>query len=253
MAHGHGFKATFEPVRRAVRWEFVDFAGAEVQVSGLGVVDSEGKEIIPVDSDYSDSLENDTLEVAPGDRIRISYEDEFTSRGDKRLVERWLSSSFHDAKVEFVFESVVMTDNGKYEKEYFEAFRVRPGDSFFLRVTDPDMDLRPGVDEVEVAISAGTRPAVKMRAVEVLDGGYAGGVFYVMVNTVDANDAAEVAANPKALPLRPSEMVTAKFLDRENTMPGIPIEREARVLAVGPTEPEFVFYNTWRESIEDKG
>lgn len=256
-----GFKAAFEtPVRlRAIRWEFVDFAGMEVQVSGLGLVDSDGKEIIPVDSDYSDSLENTTLEVAPGDRIRISYEDEFTSRGDKRLVERWLSSSFHDAEVQFVFESVLMSPGGNYQKDYFEAYRVRPGDSFFLRVTDPDMDLRPGVDEVEVAISAGGRPSVKMRAVEVLDEkvqnrrqqGYAGGVFYVMVNTVDAADAAAVAANPKALPLKPGEMVTAKFFDRENTMPGIPIEREACVLVAGPADPEFVFYNTWLESIED--
>ena len=257
-----GFAATFKtPLRlRSLRWVFTDFTGDEVVVDSAVVVDADGKQVIPVETDYSDTLDNDTLEVAPGDRIQVTYVDEFTSGGDKRILERSLASSFHDADVDFFFEAFQMTENGPVQ-ELHEAYRILPGDSVLLKIVDPDMDATPGVDAVTVKLSCGTRPAIEVRAQELVKQGVGvdgadevvGGEFVAVVKTVDATDAAAVAASPKALQVAASETVRAFYHDRENTMPGIPVEREKRLPVSGRTEPRLQLYHTWRNWVEDKG
>lgn len=257
-----GFAATFKtPLRlRSLRWVFVDFTGDEVIVDAAAIVDAAGKQVIPVETDYSDTLANDTLEVAPGDRIQVAYVDALTSAGDKRILERAISSSFHDADVAFLFEAFEMTDNGPSQRLY-EAYRILPGDAVLLKVVDPDMDVTPGVDVVSVKLACGNRPAIEVQAQEIVKpGGRAdgtdvvvGGEFVAVVKTVDAADAGAVAASPKALQVAAAEMVRAVYHDRENTTPGIPVERERKLPVSGKTEPKLQFYHTWRDWVEDDG
>lgn len=253
-----GFTATFAaPLRlRALRWEFTDFAGNDVAVKALRVVDAAGAEVIPCDSDFSDALRNDTLEVAPGDKITVTYLDEETSRGEKRILERSLTSSFHDAKVEFLFEELAVAAQGKPEQRFFEAYRFQLGDALFVRVQDPDMDATPGADSVAVRISTTGGKSLELVATEQKEpkgDGILGGVYVAMLRTVDAGDAAAIAAAPKdALPVAAGEGMTAVYFDRENTLPGIPVEREAKVRGILPTTPALVLHHAWRERVEDK-
>ncbi|MDX9862496.1 MAG: outer membrane protein assembly factor BamD, partial [Rhodospirillales bacterium] len=140
------------------------------------------------------------------------------------------------------------------------AYRIRPGDALLIQVSDPDMDATPEADAVAVQVSAGDQPPLTLSAVEERDPGapegvetYVGGVFHALLKTVDASDAAAVAASPKALPIRPGDIVRAVYLDRENTLPGIPVDREGRVMVCGAEQPVLQLYRTWRESVEDKG
>lgn len=255
-----GFVATFAtPLRlRALRWEFTDFAGSEVSVQSARILDAEGKEVIPVDSDFSDALHNDTLEVAPGDQILVTYLDEETTRGEKRVLERPLTSSFHDAEVEFLFEELVQQPGqNRTEQRLHQAYRLKVGDSLILRVTDPDMDVTPGEDPVTLRVSARDGRQVSLTLREQKNrttDEWAGGAFLALLRTVDANDPAAVTAAATAkdtLPVLPGETLTATFFDRENTLPGIPVEREAKVLVSEPTTPVLQLYHTWRERAVD--
>ncbi len=198
-----GFKAAFvKPERlRALRWEFTDFAGKEAEVKSLGIVDANGAAIVPVGSDYSDALGNDMLEVVPGDPIFVTYSDAATSGGEKRIIERNLSSSFHDGAVSLLFENFVEDRDGRPRRELDAAYRIRPGDALLIQVSDPDMDATPEADAVAVQVSAGDQPPLTLSAVEERDPGapegvetYVGGVFHALLKTVDASDAAAVAA-----------------------------------------------------------
>ena len=170
-----GFKAAFvKPERlRALRWEFTDFAGNEAEVKSLGIVDANGAAIVPVGSDYSDALGNDMLEVVPGDPIFVTYSDAATSGGEKRIIERNLSSSFHDGAVSFLFENFVEDRDGRPRRELDAAYRIRPGDALLIQVSDPDMDATPEADAVAVQVSAGDQPPLTLSAVEERDPGAA--------------------------------------------------------------------------------
>jgi TolA-binding protein len=253
-----GFTATFEaPLRlRALRWEFTDFAGNDVAASALRIVDAEGKEVIPCDDDFSEALGNDTLEVAPGDRITVTYLDEETSRGEKRIIERTLDSSFHDATVSFLFEALAAREDGRTVQQLHDAYRFQVGDAMFLRVEDPDMDVTPGADSVTVRVTSKSGTSLDVVAVEQrhrVEDRIDGGVFLALLRTVITDDATSPAAAPKdALPVVVGEGLTALYFDRENTQPGIPVERTASVQGVLPTTPAMILYHAWSERTEDK-
>lgn len=255
-----GFKAVFaKPERlRALKWEFVDFAGDGVEVSALGIVDADGSTIVPAETDYSESLGNDTLDVVPGDRVFVTYIDEVASNGERRIIERNLTSSFHDAEIDFFFEHFETDKAGHIHTLRNPAYRIHPGDSVLVCVSDPDMDVSPGSDSVALRVRSDAGNEVALTAVEERDPRaregfetYVGGKFYALLNTVDASDAAAVAASPKALPVMPGGMVTAIYFDRENTHPGIAVERENRIPASGNSAPEVRLFHTRVERVED--
>ena len=258
-----GFQATFSrPVRlRSLRWEFLGYKGREVSVQKLYVQDARGEMIIPVDSDYSDALQNDTLEVAPGDRIFVTYTDERTSSGERRVLERNLSSSFHDAAVHFFFEEIRQTRQGN-QMFLYDAYRFQPGDMLLVSVYDPDGDITPEADKVKVRIETRSGKSATMTLTEQTPhyanfyvGGYNqdvegihGGHFLAQLRTCDAS----VTNVPKGtLPIAPGDVISLSYQDRENTKPGVPTERKVSVQAVQPAEPKVFFFDTTVSRVED--
>ena len=104
-------------------------------------------------------------------------------------------------KAMFLFENFVEDRDGRPRRELDAAYRIRPGDALLIQVSDPDMDATPEADAVAVQVSAGDQPPLTLSAVEERDPGapegvetYVGGVFHALLKTVDASDAAAVAA-----------------------------------------------------------
>ncbi len=253
-----GFAAAFEkPERlRTLRWEFTDFTGDSVGATKLHVADRDGNEIIPAAHDYAEALGNDVLEVAPGDTITVAYEDEVTSSGLARSVERKISSAFANGSVAFLFEEIRMDHVGRLYPVFHRAYRVAPGDTVVVRVTDPDLDVTEGVDEVEVAVESKSGSKVvflaRERTTKAEDGSEIvadrdRGVFYTQVRT-----ATESGALPGDVVLKPGEGLRASYRDEDNTNPGVPVPREAKLAAASARGATLVLGDTWSERGEDK-
>ena len=245
----NGFKALFDkPIRlRSFRWEFADVKSPEVSVSRISAKDDRDETVLPVASDFSDSQSNQTLEVAPGDKITVKYEDERTTSGEKKVLQRDMASSFNDAKVRFIFEAA----NDRGSVEAFDAFRFQPGDSLVLCVADPDCDVTDEPDKVEVSIkTAGDETFTKTLTEYRPKWNYGGraedshgmhsGVFMGVLKTCRAD---VTNAPPKALKVRSDDLITATYVDRENTDPGVPCARTVRIFAARPSEPELTLFS----------
>jgi hypothetical protein len=218
-----GFTATFaQPERlRVLRWEFLDYTGREISVQKLYVQDAAGKLVIPVASDYSDALQNKTLEVAPGDQIMVNYQDEVTSSGEKRVHQRVLRSSFNDAIANFYFEELRETRYGN-EEYLHEAYRFVPGDTLIVSVLDPDADTSPEAERVKVKVETRSGKSAVLELVEqtkqyqninrnyTQDGseGIHGGHFLGLLRTASATS---TNAASKALPIGQGDVITLAY------------------------------------------
>ena len=253
-----GFAAAFEkPERlRTLRWEFTDFTGASVSASKLHVADQDGNEIIPAEHDYAEALGNDVLEVAPGDTITVAYEDEVTSSGLARSVERKISSAFANGSIAFLFEEIRTDHVGRRYSVYHQAYRVAPGDTVVVRVADPDLDVTEGVDKVKVVVESNSGSKVALLARERTSKAEDGseivaaldrGVFYTRVHT-----SAEPSDRPGTVVLKPGEGLQASYKDEDNTNPGVPVPRETKLSAVFANDATLVLGDTWSERGEDK-
>ena len=243
-----GFKAVFaRPVRlRSFRWAFADVKSPDVKITRISAKDDRGETILPVASDFSDSQSNRTLEVAPGDRITVKYEDERTTSGEKKVLQRDMASSFNDAKVRFIFEEPDERGN----VVAYDAFRFQPGDSLVLCVSDPDCDVTDDPDKVEVSIRNSGGETFRKTLVEYRPKwyypGYAdetygmhSGIFMGVLKTCRA-DVAE--APPKTLKVRDDDLLTVTYEDRENTDPGVPCARTVRIFAARAAEPQLTLF-----------
>ena len=241
-----GFKATFEkPERlRSFRWEFSDVKSQEVGISRITALDNNKETVLPVESDFSDSQSNGTLEVAPGDRITVRYEDVRTTSGEKRVLQRDMNSSFNNATMRFVFEAP--DANGVLTA--YDAFRFQPGDALVLAVDDPDADISDEPDKVEVTVknAAGetfkrvlteTRP--KWHGEDEDAQGLHTGKFLGLLRTCEEGN---TNAPAKVLRVKSDDLLTVSYEDRENTDPGVPCERTAKIFAARPAQPALTLF-----------
>lgn len=256
-----GFQATLSrPVRlRSLRWEFLGYNGRDVTVSKLYVQDDKGRMVIPAESDYSDALQNEFLEVAPGDSIVVTYGDDRTSSGERRILERSMDSSFHDAQLNFFFEEIRQTGHGN-EACLYSAYRFVPGDMMIIGVVDPDGDVTPEADKVVVKIETRSGISANMTLVEQNrryanrgwgggdSDGIHGGVFLGQLRTCDATS---TNVPRGVLPISAGDIVTMTYHDRENTNPGVPTERSVSVRAAQQSNPRLILFDTVQKQVED--
>jgi len=249
----NGWVADFkEPMRlRSLRWEFVRYTGDSVSVSELRIQDSKGKPVLPSANDFSMALNNEQLEVAPGDRITVTYLDTVTSDGARRPLSQRLGSSFNNGNIGFFFETLSATSKGM-SRSLNNAFRFRPGDDFLVVVNDSDLDVSPEADTVEIRIRSRGGQNLILKAVET--GGAVdkegdpvhSGRFEALLRTT-----ADGETGSDTLRVGKGDRIEASYTDTENTSPGIPFDRLTSLESVQPTNPIFTFYHTWRERMVD--
>ena len=249
-----GFSAEFkEPERlRKLRWEFVDFTGNQLSVDKLRIVDKDDATVIPGEHDFTEALGNDILEVAPGDTITVTYEDDITSSGRHRAVEKKIGSSFHDGVISFLFEEIGQDEKGNSRVELFDAYRVAPGDTIYVRVYDPDLDVSKDVDSVKVAVqtTGGTKMAVRASERTVTDANgeevvREPGAFYAQIRTMAPPANKDEPIPDGTLVLKEGEGILAVYKDEDNTHPGVPVPRKMTLSAVPKTKTKMRIANTW--------
>ncbi|HZK80080.1 MAG TPA: tetratricopeptide repeat protein, partial [Humisphaera sp.] len=243
--------ATFDkPVRlRKVRAMFRDFTGTAIAVKHVTITDAAGKVIVPVPPE---AAAKGVLSIAPGDQVAVTYNDVKRLYGGSKTLGASLNSSYFNGKISLAEEIITANPNNPTEKvtEYLPAKRCRAGDQLMIVVTDYDEDATDARDTVAVKVTTSSGETLTLKALE------------TYVNHADEwnNHAGQFLAILKfgaatkgdTIKVAPGDKITVSYLDRENTNPGIPIERTYSVTEAGAEAPRLTVYRTSVKMIPDE-
>jgi len=245
-----------KPIRlRTARWNFVDFAGKDISVKKITVVDAAGKKIIPVEKDFTSSLSNDILEIAPGDRISLTYVDKKNLQDDDGRRKAGmglgrgasLSVGFDDGEILLAHEELVTDANGDTNTELFPARRCSSGDVLTMVIDDQDIDQTPKRDKVRaiVTTSSGAKLDIEILEEQSIDSKgevhevcHTGRFVATFKLAAAGAPAPKPTTQPTSQPAIPSitvkggDEIVVRYLDTENN-DGVPMDRISRLTEGG--------------------
>ena len=177
---------------------------------------------VPTQADVLELAGNDTLELAPGDEVTVSYLDEIGADGlnRNRLLNGKLTATYGNGRVTAITYGFQRGDSGDVQKQRHELLRIEPGDRIVAEVTDYDLDQSIERDEVPVEVEG---PDGKRQALTATETGPTTGVFVVEVETSGAEEAGK-------LKVAPGDQVILRYRDEQNNFPGHSYVRESVVL-----------------------
>jgi outer membrane protein assembly factor BamD (BamD/ComL family) len=228
---------------RVVRLLIADYETDAPAINSIALVDAEGKQVLPTQESFQDLAKNDVLEIIPGDRITVAYDDAAVITPAKQTQEQFLTATFTNAQVSAAFVEFKEV-GGERRAEYIPMQRFKPGDTVKLFVNDPDMDVSDEPDRVSLAVKAGRGEPITIESLETEghSGIFLGTVFPV----------AGKPERPSELTVAANDDLTLSYLDRENTDPGIPWERTSFVEQTGSDDPEVRVYDVASRPLDAK-
>ncbi len=232
---------------RKLRLVFNEFNGLSVSANTFTITDAGGKTIVPVKEDFTQGLDNRTLEIAPGDEINVQYVDTKRLWDGEQVLDAKLNSSYFNGSISLVSESMTMDDRGNRHITLLPAQRVRIGDQVAVVVVDYDMDTTTERDQVEVRVKASSGHELTLKALETNEWGQFNehaGRFVAILKFGDQ-------PAPDTLRIQQGDRITVSYLDAENTNPGVPVERSFLVNESGLSTPEILVYRTSVTMVED--
>ncbi len=262
-----GFNVTFRaPTRlRSFTLEFIEHNSSAVSLSKIYATDWSGKGILPVETDFSEAQKNGMLEVAPGDSISVRYEDKSTSSGRPRVVNKSINSSFNDADIGFYYEQIVVENDNQVMKHCYSAYRFIPGDKLLVGLRDQDLDVSDEADTAEVVITMPNGEKQKLLLVEQQDMFACNGTtinssqdivgvhsaFFLGLVTTHQKGVTNGVKKSSIECTDESELIVS-YVDRENTSPGVPFVRTARVPATSKSNARLTVFNSRTSRVIDK-
>ncbi len=285
---GNTFTAVLrKPIRlRTVRWNFLDYTGKDVAVKKITVTDADGKKVIPVEKDFTSSLTNDMLEIAPGDSISMTYVDEKNLQGEASARKAGmslgrgatLSVGFDDGTIVLAHEETVTDSQGRKNIELFPARRCSVGDVLTVVVSDEDIDQTPARDKIRITLATSSGRKLDLNVLEKQSVDSKGqvhdvchtGQFVMKIRLTGAAAKAKPAkpapkpakagaaattapATAPAMPsiiVAPGDEIVARYLDVENN-DGVPIDRISRLTEGGAGFGGWSVKRTRTQLVED--
>ncbi len=239
-----------KPIRlRKLKLVFEDFTETAVSIDSITVKDVAGKTILPVPNDFSTATTNNVLEIAPGDEIEFVYTDPKTLQQNNQIRTTKLNSSYFNGNVSIAYEFITQVD-GIMNFNYYPARRCRTGDQLVIMVTDYDEDTTDQRDVVDVLVTTSSGEKLRLQALETAKGLSAAyenhaGQFMAILKTGDQT-------GKDTIKVVPGDRLIVSYVDRENTNPGIPIERTTSIEGASNAKPELTVYRTSVERTEKK-
>ena len=235
-----GFEATIDSTERtrSLRWIFEEFTGREISVSEISAITRSGEQVIPVTQDFTLQRSNDLLEVAAGDQITVSYEDEKRLEGEPSILISELNAAFYNARVSILFEVAGEGDT----LHTYAARRIGAGDQLMVEVTDWDEDLTDENDTVKVTVSTTSGEFLELDLVETAPHS---GKFSQIMTCGDMTGGTAIKTSP-------GDRLLVSYLDSENTDVGVPFERTALVDYLVSDKIASKFYQSTIRNVEDK-
>lgn len=201
---------------RLVRLVIQGFEGVSPTVKSVTLSDRDGKALLPVAQDYKELRENLQLEVLPGDRVSVRYEDPRSATPGRTRHDKNLTVAFNSATITASFLNYKQTDEGRiFEPEAIRRFKF--DDAVALVIDDADMDISAQRDTLDILVTTSDGKKVTIKAVEteVHSGRFIGRVFPVSAKPERASE----------IQLPEGGTITANYRDMENLDPGIPTDR----------------------------
>ena len=207
---------------RVVRLWLLDFETDAPAIQKIQLTAADGRRILPTAQDVVKLRENDQLEIVPGDRITITYENLHPLTKERQFLESFMRVTFHNAKLSACFIESDVDESGTRHPRYIPMRRFKPGDTVNVFIDDPDCDTTDACDVVPFRVRVGkTGKPITIQALETEphSGVFLGKIFPV----------AGTPQRPSEVHLEPNEDLLITYLDVENTDPGIPWERNCTV------------------------
>lgn len=205
---------------RVIRLALTAFETDAPAIHRITLTNAAGETVLPTREDFATLRRNQVLEIVPGDRVTVAYDDPRALTEGRDTHEATLTATFSNATLSACF--VEFEGEGAARRpRYIPMRRFKPGDRINVFIHDPDCDTTEKPDTVKFTAKSASGKAVEMTALETAphSGIFVGALF-------------PVAAAPQReseLQVAPGDDVTLAYLDRENTDPGIPWERTCLV------------------------
>ena len=239
---GKEFKVSFAPKSRArlLRLVFLEQEGPVPVVDRIALNGPEGKKILPVAEDFAQLGKNEVLEILTSDKISVRYVDDRFVTESKEKQERFLDVAFTDARVEFADMEPRWSERHGEERPFYEKLlRFSYNEPLSIAVQDADMDSSVEADTVKVSVRSETGGTRELVATET---GPSTGVFQATIVPVAGN-----ASGDDQIQVAEGGRLLAVYLDAENNRPGVPSERQGRVVHAGFQTPELLVGNAKAE------
>jgi len=206
---------------RVVRLVLADFETDAPAISKVTLTDRADREILPTKEDFTKLKQNGVLEIVPGDRLTISYEDPKVIDTAKKSLSAFMSATFSNAEVSACFVEYDLDQRGERVAQYIPMRRFKPGDAIKVFINDPDGDVSEKMDVIEVTARTEGGQPIKVKAVETDEHT---GIFVGTVLPIS-----EAPQRDGELQVKAGEDVQIGYFDKENTDPGVPVYRSYRV------------------------
>lgn len=220
---------------RLVRIGIADFEGDAPAIRRLTLVSAGGVKVLPTKDDVLTLHKNQTLEIVPGDRLSVIYEDPSSVSKDKRVLETFMKATFYNAKINACFIESSVDQQGIRHAQYVPMRRFRIGDPICVLITDPDGDVSDAQDKLKFTVRLSQGKSVEMEA---LESSVHSGIFLGRIFPVSGEP-----QRPSELKVEPGEDIALVYTDEQNTDFGIPWQRTYQAEQVVPSEPEIRVYD----------
>lgn len=221
---------------RLVRLAIVGHAGPTPSIKKITLTDEEGVKRLPVAEDYNKLRANGQLEVVPGDRITVRYEDDVVVSERKTVQQRSLSVAYNTATIAASFLTYETNAEGERELIIEPIRRFKMDDNVGLVVNDPDLDQSPERDQLTLTVKSSSGATAQIVALET---GEHTGVFLGKVFPVSTEPKRD-----SELQVPPGGTITAVYRDQENLDPGIPTDRVVTIEHALFKRPSLSVYDT---------
>lgn len=231
------FKVDFNPgaSARLIRFAISDYESDAPAIRKIGLTNADGQKILPSPEDVMALRNNQILEIVPGDRITITYEDPSVINRDRQTTETFLSATFYNGEIGAYFVETMVDPRDNIRRPLFVPMhRYEPGAPVTVFVKDPDADETDDRDIITFTARATSGKAITVKAIET---DKHSGIFVSRIFPVNGE------------PQRPTELTVASgddieliYRDEKNTDYGIPWDRRYVVERSVPTEPEIRVY-----------
>jgi outer membrane protein assembly factor BamD (BamD/ComL family) len=241
---GGVFTVTFpeDTEARTLRIVAADFEGQAPAIRSITLDHADGGTLLPPPVDIVSLRRNRTLEIVPGDRVTIAYEDPSPLDPKKAVSEAQMTATFNDATVEACFVESILHGDGVREPVYIPMRRFCVGDALTLFVSDPDMDVSDQRDQVTLEVRSGSAKLT----VQALETEPHSGIFLARIFPVEGEPSRDTE-----LRVGPGDDIEITYLDVENTQPGIPWPRKAILEQAVKGEAELRVYSVQSRPLTD--
>jgi len=230
---------------RVVRLVMTDFETDAPAIRKVRLSNTKGETVLPTRQDFMALRRNDTLEIVPGDKVRITYDDPAVITESKQSHTSTLTATFTDAEISACFVDYQRDRRtGERIPRYTPMRRFTVGDRINVFINDPDRDHSAEKDSVDFTAKTYDGNPIRLQAVETQPHS---GVFLGVVFPVEGQP-----TRNSELTVGPNEDVVLTYIDEENTDPGIRWPRTSVVEQAWQMEPELRVYDVKSQPLSEQ-